>query len=81
MQFQRHVLTVVLGIGLSGFQGAGAQTESVSGPLAHSRVTRLDITSREPAFGGRSFGAVGQYEILLGTATAVALLTGPRKCV
>ena len=37
-----------------------------------SRVTRLDITSREPAFGGRSFGAVGQYEILLGTATAVA---------
>ena len=79
MQFQRHVLTVVLGIGLSGFQGAGAQTESVSGPLAHSRVTRLDITSREPAFGGRSFGAVGQYEILLGTATAVADPGAPRE--
>ena len=72
MQFRRHLLTVVLGIGLSGCQGAGAQSESASPQLADSRVTRLDITSREPAFGGRSFGAVGAYEILLGTATAVA---------
>ena len=74
MQFRRHLLTVVLGIGLSGSQGAGepVQTESASPSLAHSRVTRLDITSRETAFGGRSFGAVGAYEILLGTATAVA---------
>ena len=71
MQFRRHLLTVVLGIGLSGCQGAGAQSESASPQLADSRVTRLDITSREPAFGGRSFGAVGAYEILLGTATAV----------
>ena len=74
MQFRRHLLTVVLGIGLSGSQGAGepVQKESASPSLAHSRVTRLDITSRETAFGGRSFGAVGAYEILLGTATAVA---------
>ena len=74
MQFRRQLSTVVLGIGLSGCQGAGAQVpqESASPPLAHSRVTRLDITSRETAFGGRSFGAVGAYEILLGTATAVA---------
>ena len=74
MQFRRYLLTVVLGIGLSGCQGAGepAPEESASVPLAHSRVTRLDLTSREPAFGGRSFGAVGAYEILLGTATAVA---------
>ncbi len=74
MQFRRHLLTVVLGIGLSGSQGAGepVQKESASPALTHSRVTRLDITSRETAFGGRSFGAVGAYEILLGTATAVA---------
>ena len=74
MQFRRHLLTVVLGIGLSGSQGAGepVQKESASPALAHSRVTRLDVTSRETAFGGRSFGAVGAYEILLGTATAVA---------
>ena len=72
MQFRRLLLTVVLGIGLSGWQAAGEQRESASPALAHSRVTRLDITSREAAFGGRSFGAVGAYEILLGTATAVA---------
>ena len=74
MQFRRYLLTVVLGIGLSGFQVAGesAPQESGSPQPAHSRVTRLDITSREPAFGGRSFGAVGAYEILRGTATAVA---------
>ena len=72
MRFPHHLLTVVLGIGLSGFQGVGEAQESASPQLAPSRVTRLDITSREPAFGGRSFGTVGQYEILLGTATAVA---------
>ena len=72
MRFPHHLLTVVLGIGLSGFPGVGEAQESASPQLAHSRVTRLDITSREPAFGGRSFGAVGEYEILLGTATAVA---------
>ena len=72
MQFRLHVLTVVLGIGLSGGHAAGEQSEPASPTLAHSRVTRLDINSREPAFGGRSFGAVGAYEILLGTATAVA---------
>ena len=72
MQFRRLSLTVVLGIGLSGVQVAGEQGEPASPTPAHSRVTRLDITSREAAFGGRSFGAVGAYEILLGTATAVA---------
>ena len=74
MRFRHYLLAVVLGIGLGGCQGAGepAPEDSASVTLAHSRVTRLDITSREPAFGGRSFGAVGAYEILLGTATAVA---------
>ena len=72
MRFRRHLMTVVLGIGLGGFQGVGEAQESASPGLAGSRVTRLDITSRGPAFGGRSFGAVGAYEILLGTATAVA---------
>ena len=72
MRFRRHLLTVVLGIGLSGCQAVGKAEESATLALERSRVARLDITSREPAFGGRSFGAVGQYEILLGTATAVA---------
>jgi hypothetical protein len=34
-------------------------------------VTDLDITSRKPAFGGKSFGSVGPYEILIGRARAV----------
>lgn len=44
-----------------------------SGPAtrASSRVTDLDITSRKPAFGGKSFGVVGTYEILTGRAKAV----------
>ena len=79
MQIRRHSLTVVLGIGLSGLPAAGEQSEPASPTLAHSRVTRLDITSREAAFGGRSFGAVGAYEILLGTATAVADPGAPRN--
>ena len=78
MRFRSHLLTVVLGLGLSGFQGVGEAQESASPTLAHSRVTRLDVTSREPAFGGRSFGAAGAYEILLGTATAVADPGAPR---
>ena len=78
MRFRRQVLTVVLGFGLSGFQGVGEAQESAVPSLEGSRVTRLDITSREPAFGGRSFGAVGAYEILLGTATAVADPGAPR---
>ena len=81
MGFRRLLLTVVLGIGLSGCQGAGVPVaeESASPSLAHSRVTRLDITSREAAFGGRSFGEVGAYEILLGTATAVADPNAPQN--
>jgi hypothetical protein len=34
-------------------------------------VTELEVTSRRPAFGGQSFGAVGPYEILIGRARAV----------
>ena len=81
MRFPSWFLTVVLGIGLSGCQGAPepAAEESAVPPPAHSRVTRLDITSREPAFGNRSFGTVGAYEILMGTATAVADPQAPLK--
>jgi hypothetical protein len=37
--------------------------------LAHARITRFEITTTEsPAFGGASFGDVGQYEKLIGRA-------------
>jgi hypothetical protein len=39
------------------------------GHLAEARITRIVITTvQSPAFGGASFGAVGQYEQLDGTA-------------
>src|SRR4029077_1522175 len=39
------------------------------GHLAEARITRVVITTiQSPAFGGASFGAVGQYEQLDGTA-------------
>lgn len=70
-------VAMVLGLGWSGLAGSGGaaggqgpETPAAGSP-AHSRVVRLEVTSRGPAFGGRSFGAVGPYEILLGTATAV----------
>lgn len=71
-------VAVVLGLGWSGLAGSGGAAGGQSpetpaaGSPAHSRVVRLEVTSRGPAFGGRSFGAIGPYEILLGTATAVA---------
>ena len=52
-------------------QPAASRTAVVPSAPAHSRVTALDITSRRPAFGGREFGTVGPYEVLIGTATAV----------
>ena len=35
---------------------------------ADARITRLEIASVEPAFGGRSFGAVGTFERVIGRA-------------
>src|SRR6266566_2355678 len=52
---------------------AGAMSATISlnaQPL--SRVSKLSITSRRPAFGGKSFGTAGPYEILIGKAQAVA---------
>jgi len=38
------------------------------GTPAEARITAIQINSRAPAFGGASFGAVGQYETLRGVA-------------
>ncbi len=73
MRFRSWMVTIVLGIGLLAHPGTGVLAgQGAAESTAQSRVVSLDITSREPAFGGRSFGDVGAYEILLGTATAVA---------
>src|SRR5690349_14042062 len=36
--------------------------------LAEARITKIEITSRAAAFGGASFGTVGQYETIRGVA-------------
>jgi hypothetical protein len=35
---------------------------------SQARVTRIEISKVEPAFGGRRFGAIGSYERLVGRA-------------
>src|SRR5262245_59954174 len=37
--------------------------------FAEARITHIVVTSTTPAFGGVSFGSVGPYENLVGTAT------------
>jgi hypothetical protein len=39
------------------------------GSTADARITQLQITSRTLAFGGMSFGSVGQYETIVGRAS------------
>jgi hypothetical protein len=43
---------------------------SLLSPAGEATVTKLTITSREsPTYGGQSFGTVGQYEKIIGTAS------------
>src|SRR5262245_7508931 len=73
MTLAKSVTIVLVGLILSSAVGFSGRTQTTSStPKALSRVTRLDITSRRPAFGGKSFGTVGPYEILIGRAYAVA---------
>src|SRR5262245_52133316 len=67
----RHKLVVLLAAVLAASYSPRPLITAAGGS-AKSRLTRLDITSRQGAFGGMSFGAVGPYEILMGRATAVA---------
>lgn len=61
------VLTLSVGASVRAQGGAIA----APGGRLSSRITDLEITSRNPAFGGKSFGSVGPYEILIGRAKAV----------
>src|ERR1700682_5433661 len=46
-----------------------------------ARITRIDITSTEPAFGGTTFGAIGAYEKLRGKAYGEVDPLDPRNAV
>jgi Alpha/beta hydrolase domain len=55
-------LAVVLGLGLAG------RSTAVKGASHRGGITRIVITSTRPAFGGATFGKVGAYELVSGTA-------------
>ena len=66
MKLAKLMTAIVAGALLSAAAGVTSHSQTASSPAskALSRVTRLDITSRRAAFGGKSFGTVGSYEIL-----------------
>jgi hypothetical protein len=51
-----------------------------AGPAA-AKITKLEILSREPAFGGASFGATGSYDRLIGRAEGVLDPTDPANAI
>ena len=58
-------------------QGAEIARSSAAG---RSHISKIEITERvRPAFGGRSFGSVGQYELILGRAHGLADPLSPRN--
>jgi hypothetical protein len=67
----RHAIVafVLAAAAASTFHGSSSLT--AAGAPAKSRLTRLDISSRQAAFGGVAFDGVGPYEILMGRASAV----------
>ena len=48
---------------------------------AEAKITKLEILSREPAFGGASFGATGGYDRLLGRAEGVLDPADPANAI
>lgn len=72
MLYLRLLPGVLLGLTLFWFAGCQNTSDSEAIETGGSRIVHLDITSRGPAFGGQIFGEVGPYEILTGTASAVA---------
>jgi hypothetical protein len=50
-------------------------------PGANARVTRLNITSTAPAFGGASFGSAGTYEVVTGAFTGKVDPNDPHNSV
>lgn len=74
------LLVAVLAVACGGNDDVPSAGSSTSGGSARSQITRLDITSRvSPAFGGTSFGAAGQYELLIGKAYGAADPLSPRN--
>ena len=76
-----------IGVGLAGavLSGCGGRSDDGAttspGASQTSSVKRVEITRRELFAGGASFGNVGAYEKLVGTATLELDLADPRNAV
>lgn len=67
------VAVVLLVVGLYRLRTDSTAVSRTQEPgLSSSRITSLDVVSRTPAFGGRSFGSVGPYELIVANAKALA---------
>jgi hypothetical protein len=51
----------------------------LAGRRADARITRLEITTRTPTFGGTTFGSVGAYEKIIGRASGEVDPSDPRN--
>jgi hypothetical protein len=49
--------------------------------VAQARITRIQISTRGPAFGGFSFPIVGQYEVITGTAFGEVNPSNPQNAL
>src|SRR4051794_23275596 len=68
--FARVMFALLVGaVSAAAPPAAGAAVNPPRALDATQGVTRFEVTSREPFAGGRSFGRVGPYERLDGTAT------------
>src|SRR4029077_4589918 len=50
-------------------------------PVAHARITQIQILTRGTAFGGHSFAGVGQYEFITGIATGEVDPANPQNAL
>jgi len=53
----------------------------VAAPVAHARITQIQILARGTAFGGHSFAGVGQYEVITGIATGEVDPNNPQNAL
>jgi len=62
------VLAILLGLGVVQFLPSEARGDEDSGRRPRGGITSIVITSTTAAFGGATFGTVGAYQLLSGTA-------------
>ena len=68
---KRHTIIALLVAAAGAFAVSWHARITAAETPVKSRITRLEITTRQAAFGGTSFGSVGPYEILMGRASAI----------